>query len=155
MSKTEREFHRKTAAKCFNRAWDYLEMKERSPEDDQQMLYLAHASRYHWGLVGTPTNRAVGEWQLSRVYADLGQPRLALQFAKASLSTCKDNNLTEIVHTANEAIARACAVARDFQNARKYLARAHQQLDKLALGREGRKIYADQIRDTQRLIRRT
>ena len=61
-SREEREFHRRSGANCFNRAWDLLEKKDRSGEENLQMLHLAHASRYHWGLVGTPTNRAVGDW---------------------------------------------------------------------------------------------
>jgi len=116
------------------------------------MLYLAHASRYHWGIIGTPRNRAVGEWQLSRVYADLGESRLALQFAKSSLATCRKNGLAEVIHTANEGVARAYAVARDYEKARSYLDRARGQLQKLSLSREDKKIYSDQIRETERLI---
>lgn len=128
-------------------------MKNRSQEDDQQMLHLAHASRYHWGFVGTPRNRAVGEWQLSRVYAELGESRLALQFAKSSLATCRKNGLTEVVHTANEALARAYAVAKNYDKAREYLDRARRQLRKLTLDSEDRRIYSDQIRETERLLK--
>jgi tetratricopeptide (TPR) repeat protein len=127
-------------------------MKKRSQEDDHQMLYLAHASRYHWGLIGTPRNRAVGEWQISRVYADLGQPKLALRFARASLATCKKNDIVDIVHTANEAVARAYAVAKNYDKAREYLDRACRQLQKLSLNREDRRIYSEQIQETERLI---
>jgi tetratricopeptide (TPR) repeat protein len=129
-----------------------MDMKSRSQEDDRQMLYLAHASRYHWGLVGAPRNRAIGEWQISRVYADLGQPELALQFARASLATSEKNSIKDCVHTANEAIARAYAVAKDYKNARKYLEKARHQLDKLSLDNEDRKIYSDQISETEALI---
>jgi hypothetical protein len=59
LSKREREFHRKMAVRCFNETWDYLEKKKRTEQDDQEMLQLAHASRHHWGLVGTPRNKAV------------------------------------------------------------------------------------------------
>jgi hypothetical protein len=154
MSKAEKEFHRKTAATCFNRTWDLLEMKNRSRDDDQEMLYLAHASRYHWGLVGAPRNLAVGEWQVSRVYADLWEPGLALRFAKASLATCRKNDIADVIHTANEAVARAYAVAKDYDKAREYLDRARQQLRKLKLDSEDRKIYSDQIRETERLIKK-
>jgi hypothetical protein len=54
MSHTDQEFHRKVAAESFNRTWDYLEQKNRSLDDDQMMLNLAHASRYHWSLIGKP-----------------------------------------------------------------------------------------------------
>jgi tetratricopeptide (TPR) repeat protein len=154
MSKAEREFHRKAAANSFNEAWDYLDRKNRRPDDDLWMLHLAHASRYHWGLVGTGENQAVGEWQLSRIYAELGQHDLALRFAKASLSTCKKNGLDGIVHTAYEAIARAYATAKDSKNAERYLAQARRHLKKLTLDKEDRKIYLSQIGDTQRLIDR-
>jgi hypothetical protein len=127
-------------------------MKKRGPEDNRQMLYLAHASRHHWGLVGSPRNQAVGEWQLSRVYVELGQSKLALQFAKASLAKCKRFGLTDIVHTANEAISRAYAVAGEYDAARRYLQLARQKLDCLTLDREDKEVYLDQIRDTEALI---
>lgn len=152
ISNAERRFHRKTAARCFNETWDYLGKKGRDLEDDQQMLHLAHASRFHWGLVGTPRNLAVGDWQISRVYASLNQPELALQFAKASLDTCKRNDLAELMHTANEAMARAYAVAKDYSNARRYLVKASEQLRELRLIDEDRRVYQDQIRETKKLI---
>jgi hypothetical protein len=153
MPKEEREFHRKVAARSFNRTWDYLDMNKRTSEDDQEMLHLAHASRYHWGLVGTARNMAVGDWQLSRVYADLGQPQLALQFAESVLSACEGHRLTGIVHTANEAMARAYAVSEDYPKAKKYLARARRQLDRLELSDGDRRVYLAQIRQTERLIK--
>jgi hypothetical protein len=152
MSKAEREFHRRTAAESFNRAWDYLEKKNRTAEDDREMLNLAHASMYHWGQVGTGENQAVGEWQLSRIYAELGHQDLALRFAMASLSTCKANSLLEITPSAYEGVARAYAAARDSRKAERYLAKAREQLEMLTLGKEDRKIYLGQIMDTQRLI---
>ena len=71
MSEGELELHRKTAKKCFNEAWDYLDKKSRDAQEERQMLHLAHASRYHWGLVGTPKDQAIGDWQISRIYATL------------------------------------------------------------------------------------
>jgi len=149
----EREFHRRVAADCFNRAWDLLDKKNRSSEDDVLMLHLAHASRYHWEMVGTPTNRAVGDWQISRIYGELGQPGLALRFAKSCLKTCRDNGLTQIMHTADEAMSRAYAIAKDYRRARRYLDRARRRLDKLALDKEDRAVYMGQINQTKALIR--
>ena len=153
MSSEEREFHRRVAKDCFNRAWDLLDDKKRSKEDDLQMLYLSHTSRYHWGLVGTPRNRAVGEWQISRIYCEVGQPQIALEFAKSCLATCKTNDLRDILHTADEAIARAYATAKDYASARRYLKVARRQLDLLVLDRDDRAIFLDQIGETEGLIR--
>jgi hypothetical protein len=154
MPKAERELHRKTARQTFNKAWNYLDMKDRRPEDDIQMLSLAHASRYHWGMVGTPENQAVGDWQISRIYAALGQSDLALSFAKSALATCKKNGLQETELSAFEGIARAYALGRNVKTARRFLARARSLLDGLNLDKEDREIYLGQIEDTQRLIDR-
>jgi len=152
MPEKEREFHRKTAIRCFNRAWDYMLMKKRRTGDDQEMLNLAHASRYHWGMVGTPQNHAVGDWQISRVYSDLGQPQLALQFAKSCLETCEKNRLFGIKHTADEAMAGASAVARDDARAGRCLRKARRQLAALTLSEADRRVYLDQIQETESLI---
>jgi hypothetical protein len=151
LSKSEREFHRKTAVTCFNKTWAYLE-KNRNTDERQQMLHLAHASRFHWGLVGTPKNFAISDWQISRVYADLEQPDLALQFAKSSLEVCEKNNLSEFLCSAYEGMARAHAVARNNGAATSYLKKARAQLDSADIDKEDRKVYLDQIRETEQLL---
>jgi tetratricopeptide (TPR) repeat protein len=151
VSQAETEFHRKTARKCFNETWNYLDKKDRNTTDEQQMLHLAHASRYHWSFVGNAENLAVSDWQISRAYAELKQPQLALRFARSTLETCQKNDLANILHTAYEAMARAYAVADDHKSAKEYLKRAREQLDKLTLDDEDRKVYLDQIRETEEL----
>ena len=147
------DFHRKTAVACFNKAWDFLDKKERSREEDLQMLHEAHASRYHWGHVGNAQNFAVGDWQISRVYAALKQPALALLFARSSLDTCQKNDLKELLPSAYEGMSRAYATANDAGEARRYLEMARKQL-KLVKDEEDRKIYSQQIEETEALIRK-
>ena len=154
LSKSEREFHRKIAVRCFNETWDYLEKEQRTELDDQKMLQLTHASQYHWDLVGTPRNKAVGDWQISRVYAALKQPQLSLLFARSSLATCKREKLPEVLATAYEAVARAYAVAEESASARKYLKLARDQLKTLDLRAEDRKVYLAQMDGTEKLIAR-
>lgn len=154
LTKAERVFHRRTAAECFNRTWDYLERKARSSDDDLEMLHLAHASRYHWALVGTAANKAVGDWQISRVYAALRQPALSLRFARASLSSCEKDGLSDSMPSAYEGLARAYAVAKDVKRGEKALAKARRLLDTLSVDKEEREVYLGQIRETQRLIDR-
>jgi tetratricopeptide (TPR) repeat protein len=154
MTESERRFHRKTAAQCFNKTWDYLEKKRRNADDDAMMLHLAHTSRYHWSLVGVPRNQAVGDWQISRVYAAVGQPSLSLQYAKSSLAICKKNRLSEVLANAYEAVARAYAVAKNYRTARSYLSKARKQLGSLNIDDEDRKFYLGQIRETEKMIRK-
>ncbi len=146
------EFHRQSATKCFNETWDYLEKKNRDANDDQQMLHLAHTARYHRSFVGTPRNFAIGDWQISRVYAAIKEPRLAIHFAKSSLERMEQNSLSDILCTGYEAMARASAVAEDFDSARDYIRKAREQLAKSTVDEEDRKIYSDQIRETEKLI---
>jgi len=123
------------------------------PKKSARCYTLAHASRYHWGLVGTPTNQAAGDWQISRVYATLNQPTLALHFAKSCLELCEKNDLSDTIHTAYEGMARAHAIGGDYKSAREYVAKAREQLAHLTgLDEEDRKTYSDQILETERLI---
>jgi len=116
MSQTEQEFHRKVAVECFNKTWDYFEKKERTLSDKQTMLNLAHSSRYHWSFVGKARNFAVGDWQISRVYSALKQPDLAITFAKTSLETCRENNLSGwLLASAYEGMARAYVATEDYR----------------------------------------
>ena len=147
------EFHRKTAVACFNGAWDLLDKKKRSREEDLQMLLEAHASRYHWGHIGNAHNFAIGDWQISRVYAALKLSAPALLFAKSSLDTCQRNDLKDLLLSAYEGMARAHAVANDTAEARRYLEMARTQLVSVK-DEEDRKIYGQQMDETEALIRK-
>jgi hypothetical protein len=146
------EFHRKTAVTCFNKTWDLLDQKDRSREEDLQMLLEAHTSRYHWGHIGNAHNFAVGDWQISRVYAALKQPGLALLFARSSLDRCEKNGLNDLLVSAYEGMARAHATANEAREAERYLEMARKQLE-LVKDEEGRKLYSQQIDETETLIR--
>ncbi len=154
MTNAEKEFHRRAAVACFNRAWDYLDMKARGSEEEEEMLHLAHASRYHWSLVGTPRNRAVGDWQIARVYAAIGAPELSLQFALSCLTTCEKKRLDDLVPSALEGVARAYVAAGDPQNANRLLRMAKEKLARAELSPSDKRVFAGQIRSTEALIRR-
>ncbi|MBN1483387.1 MAG: hypothetical protein JXA37_01585 [Chloroflexia bacterium] len=119
---TLQEFHQKMAAGLFNKVWDYLDQTERSAEDADDMVHTAHASRYHWGQVGTPLELERGEWQISRVYAVLGRPEPALYHARRCLQRCQEHGLGDFdLAFAYEALARAHAVAGHPAEREKYL----------------------------------
>ena len=122
----ERKWHRKMAVGLFNEVWRLLE-KTRSPAEDERMIHAAHASRFHWGEVGTAVNRAIGDWQISHVYAILGRPEPATYHAVRSLATCKQNGIEDFpLAFAYEALARADAVAGRKRDLRTHLALARE-----------------------------
>ena len=114
--------HRKFAVDCFNGTWKLMEKKRRSKEEDERMVHMAHASRYHWSVAGTPGNRAVGDWQLSRVYLILKRSDSAMHYAKMCLETCRRAGLRDFfLAYAYEALARACVLAGQRRDARRFL----------------------------------
>ncbi|MFQ5871573.1 MAG: hypothetical protein ACE5IB_05405 [Candidatus Geothermarchaeales archaeon] len=109
---TEQEWHRKSAVDSFNLVWSLLEKENRIREEDDKMIHATHASRFHWGEVGTAVNLVRGEWQVSRVYSVLERPQPAMYHAERCLEICKANEIGDFdVAFAYEALARASAVA--------------------------------------------
>jgi hypothetical protein len=113
------EDERKLAASLFNATWDLMEKEERTRDEDDAMLHMAHASRHHWGQVGTPTNLARGEWQCSRVYAVLRRPEPCLHHAQRVLDISREHNLGAFdTAFGYEALARGHAISGDSAQAR-------------------------------------
>jgi DNA-binding transcriptional MerR regulator len=108
------EEERQVAVDLFNHVWELLETPDRTLEQDDRMLHAAHASRFHWERVGTATNLAIGEWQVSRVYSVLGRAEPALHHGARCLAICEAEDVAPFYRAeAYEAIARAHAVAGD------------------------------------------
>jgi hypothetical protein len=117
-----KEEHEKFAKGLFNLTWDLLDKTERTKEDIDKMINAAHASRYHWGEIGTPMNLERGEWQISRVYSVLGRSEPALYHAKNCLEICEKNKIGDFdIAFAHEGMARAHAAAKQKAESKKYL----------------------------------
>jgi hypothetical protein len=114
--------HRQLAVDLFNHVWDLLETTNRSQDQIDEMINAAHASRYHWSVVGQPVNLARGDWQISRVYAVLGRAEPALFHAYRSLEIVEAASIADFdLAFAYEALARAHAVGGDSLESQRYL----------------------------------
>lgn len=123
------EQERQVAVDLFNHVWTLLGQPERTPEQNDEMIHAAHASRHHWAAVGTGANVARGEWQVSRVYATLGRAESALYHANRCLAYCegRPDELDDWdLPFAYEALARAHAIAGNHEEARRYVERARE-----------------------------
>ncbi len=119
---TEKEMHRKFAVKAFNSTWTLLDKADRTKDEDVEMIHMAHASRYHWGQIGTPLHFARGDWQISRVYAVLSFGVMSFKYAKRCLELCEKNDIGDFdLAFAYEALARASQVSGDINNATGYI----------------------------------
>jgi len=117
--------HRRLAVTLFNQTWELMAKEDRSAADDDRMLHMAHASRHHWGEVGTAANLARGEWQCSRVYAVLQRPEPCLHHARRVLALCAENGLVDWdLAFGHEALARGLALTGDVDAARTEIERA-------------------------------
>jgi hypothetical protein len=75
--------HRALAAAAFNRSWELLE-RERTPDEDLELLEVAFASRHHWRAEGAPQQAAIADWMVARCFSVLGEGGLAVRFAEAA-----------------------------------------------------------------------
>jgi len=121
---------RKLAADLYNGTWTFLEMADRTPAQTDEMIHMAHASRFHWGEVvasggGQPANLARGEWLCSRVYAVVGRAEPSLWHAHRCLELLDGAQDAEDwdIAAAYEALARASALAGDDAASKDWLAK--------------------------------
>ena len=135
---------RQWAVKLFNDTWTLIEKPDRTPDEDAAMVHGAHASCFHWLQVGAPVNAARGEWQCSRVYAVLGRAEPARYHAERCLQICEEHGIGDFdLAFAYEALARACAVQGDGDEARRYVERARAASEDIAEDEDRAGVLAD------------
>jgi hypothetical protein len=123
------EEEKQLAKKLFNECWVLIEKKSRTPVEDAEMLHLAHASRYHWGNVGSEIEKSIGEWQCSRVNSILGNGSAALLHANLSKFWCSNLPVWHFTHaSSSEALAFANFVIGNFESATKWKSQAISEL---------------------------
>jgi hypothetical protein len=148
----QQEWHRKFAADTFNLVWDLLDKEERTAEEDDKMLHAAHASRFHWGEIGTPLEFERGEWQISRVYAVLGHPQPSIYHAQRCLAICKEHGIGDFdLAFAYEALARAYAVSGELEKSQEYIKLAEQAGEQIE-EQENRTYFFSELRTVSGLL---
>jgi hypothetical protein len=120
--------HKTLAPKCFNAAWDLLDLEERSAAQEEELLRLTMTSHYHWTQRAdcTDRHRSVANWQVARVFAVLGEGRLAMRYGAQSLACCTADVEPFYRAYAYEAIARGATIAVDDAAAAEALASARE-----------------------------
>lgn len=100
--------HKFFAADCYNQTWGFMDKPTRTPEEDLSMLQTAMASLWHWSQRedATPRNYAIGYWQVSHVFALMGQPDNARRYGEMSLQFAQGGEPFYIGY-AYESLARA------------------------------------------------
>ena len=139
--------HRAIGIDLFNRTWDLMGKQDRTVEDDDAMLHMAHASAHHWraeGTGATANNLARSEWQVSRVYTVLGRAEPAGYHARRCLEICQANGIGDWdLAFAYEALARAASVAGDLAAANSWAQQARSAAGEIAEDEDRDALLAD------------
>ncbi len=102
------------AAAAFNAVWTLIDKTDRTPQEAAEMLTLAHGSRHLWSMAGGAREWSIGDWQISRAYALLGEGALARLFAQSALNLAHAHDLGPfLVAAAEEGLARALLASDD------------------------------------------
>lgn len=126
--------HKFFSAYCFNKAWGIIEKDDRTPQEDEEMVRLSHASHWHWAQREDygARNASIACWQTSRIYALLGQSENAKRYGQLCLDASQGDDLDAfLLGYAYEALARAEAVAGNKQQMEIYLQKAREFAVKL------------------------
>ena len=112
-SKEIQHVHKHFSAACFNQAWDLIDLPKRSAEQEAELLALAFASHWHWTQREdySPAKASISNWQISRVFALIGDGPMAIRFGEKALNVLTDPNESPFLAAyAYEAQARGHAV---------------------------------------------
>lgn len=130
-SKADLDRMRRTLAPIdFNHTWSLLDAHDLSTDQRDEMFAAALAQRHNWYQVGTARNKAIADWQVSRVAAVLGYADLARHFGERSLAVAENHDLGPfVIGFAHEAIARAAAEVDDTATVTEHLELARAQVE--------------------------
>jgi DNA-binding transcriptional MerR regulator len=130
--------HRRLGKELYNQTWSLLETADRTPEQDDEMVFTTYASAFHWSKGGgTLANAARSHWQIARVYATLGRGEPALWHARRCVALAEAAQGAGVADdwdlaAALEALARAQAVVGDPAAAAATRERARAALEAIA-----------------------
>ena len=119
--------HKYFSVKCFNSAWDLIDKEDRTAEEDEEMIRLSMTSCWHWMQRPdfTEVNRSIGYWQISRIYATLGQADNARRYGQLCLDAAQVEDIPPFyLGYAYEALARAEKAAGNQEKMDEYLGEA-------------------------------
>ncbi len=123
--------HKDFSVDHFNQVWGIIDNADRSADDADNMLALAHSSLWHWKQRDdcTPMNLSIGYWQVSRVYTLFSNAEMALRFANSCLKISLENTIPPFgIGYAYEAVARANLLSGNLDSVNSAIENAHQQV---------------------------
>ncbi|KPL03043.1 MAG: hypothetical protein AMJ90_04185 [candidate division Zixibacteria bacterium SM23_73_2] len=141
---SEKECQGRFAVKLNNLVWSFLGKEERTAQEDEEMIHAAHASLYHWSVVGKAVNLQRGQWLVSRVYSVLNRPEPALYHAKKCMELTQAHNFVDFdLAFAYEAMARAYACSGNKSECEKYIKLTEEAGEKIEKKEDKKYFFSD------------
>lgn len=138
--------NRAFAVAAFNRTWDLIDTSGRTAAETQEMLHLAHVSRWHWERADGygAKQESVGDWLLARVYALAGDANSARRYGESSLRAASRGDLGPFFSGyGHEALARAARLAGDSDAMSQHLHEARSLAEQVADADDRKVLEAD------------
>lgn len=136
--------HRHFSVACFNATWGLIDKADRTADEDEAMIWLAHAAAWHWTQRAdcSPRNLSIAYWQLSRVYALIGQGERARHYSDLCIAVSRDEEPFYRGY-AHEAAARAAVLLNDMDGAESDLEQARSYAEAVSDVEERNVLLAD------------
>jgi pentatricopeptide repeat protein len=115
--------------------WELLGKEDRNQLEDDELLYAAYGSCYHWRQVGTGVHQQRGEYMIAKAHLSLNNRAETLRHAKRVIGLTEGHKkeLSDFDFAyAYELMARALAMNGDSEEARKYYQMAKEAGNEIA-----------------------
>jgi hypothetical protein len=122
MPELDEAAHRQLAVDTYNAAWDLVDSPERTVAEEDEMLLLAFASRFHWDRAGGGDEQlAIGDWFIGHCAAHVGMAGLAQRYSNRALDRVEAAGIEGWLRaSAYEGMARAAACAGNAEDRARY-----------------------------------
>jgi len=141
-----KEAHKYFSAACFNKAWELVEKEDRTQEEDEEMIQLSLASTWHWSQREdhSSTKQSISFWQISRVYAILGETENARKYGQLCLNvSMRDEVRSFYLAYAYETMARGEGIAGNREKMLDYVRKSRKIIERVIKDEEKKMIGDD------------
>src|SRR5262245_54593374 len=138
--------HQHFAAQCFDDSWALINKPSRTPDEDEALVALGHASLWHWSRRPdcTDKNLSIGYWLLARIYCVTSRVEGAERYAERCLELSQRQGVPAYyLGCAHEACARAASIRKDTEGRDEHLRLAKRIAETLDDKRERKRLTDD------------
>lgn len=124
--------HKQFSSECFNMTWGFIDKKELSGEDVEDMIATSYASLWHWKQREDckPENLSVAYWQLGRVHCLAKKAMTAKEIGQKCLEVSQKGKLDSFyIGYAYEVLINVAILENKKTEGQKYLELAKAQLE--------------------------